>query len=133
MHALFFPQSITKKNDFKIENFASLVDGKGIWFLLDYYFRREVCCPCLHEEVWNVLNLNQFQCIEFYVGISLHVSYKYISCYIFLNKYLHPGSWWSTRPSISDIQYRLSWCSSELHSVAKVDSTFGKFSWGNII
>ncbi|XP_013664731.1 abnormal spindle-like microcephaly-associated protein homolog isoform X1 [Brassica napus] len=43
-------QSITKKNDFKIENFASLVDGKGIWFLLDYYFRREVCCPCLHEE-----------------------------------------------------------------------------------
>ncbi|XP_033148066.1 abnormal spindle-like microcephaly-associated protein homolog isoform X5 [Brassica rapa] len=43
-------QSITKKNDFKVENFASLVDGKGIWFLLDYYFRREVCCPCLHEE-----------------------------------------------------------------------------------
>ncbi|KAF8096935.1 hypothetical protein N665_0298s0006 [Sinapis alba] len=43
-------QSITKKNDFKVENFASLVDGKGIWFLLDYYFRREVCCPCLHKE-----------------------------------------------------------------------------------
>ncbi|KAJ0239472.1 Binding / calmodulin binding protein [Hirschfeldia incana] len=43
-------QSITKKSDFKVENFASLVDGKGIWFLLDYYFRREVCCPCLHKE-----------------------------------------------------------------------------------
>ncbi|KAG2238758.1 hypothetical protein Bca52824_091998 [Brassica carinata] len=43
-------QSITKKNDFKVENFASLVDGKGIWFLLDYYFQREVCCPCLHKE-----------------------------------------------------------------------------------
>ncbi|XP_020873234.1 abnormal spindle-like microcephaly-associated protein homolog [Arabidopsis lyrata subsp. lyrata] len=43
-------QSITRKNDFKLESFASLVDGKGIWFLLDYYFRQEVCCPCLHKE-----------------------------------------------------------------------------------
>ncbi|CAH8345693.1 unnamed protein product [Eruca vesicaria subsp. sativa] len=43
-------QSITRKNDFKLENFESLVDGKGIWFLLDYYFRREICCPCLHKE-----------------------------------------------------------------------------------
>ncbi|KAG7616854.1 IQ motif EF-hand binding site [Arabidopsis thaliana x Arabidopsis arenosa] len=43
-------QSITRKNDFKLESFASLVDGKGIWFLLDYYFRQEVCCPCLHRE-----------------------------------------------------------------------------------
>ncbi|CAH2078334.1 unnamed protein product [Thlaspi arvense] len=43
-------QSITRKNDFNLESLASLVDGKGIWFLLDYYFRREVCCPCLHKE-----------------------------------------------------------------------------------
>ncbi|VVB12156.1 unnamed protein product [Arabis nemorensis] len=42
-------RSITRKYDFKLENYASLVDGKGIWFLLDYYFRREVCCPCLHK------------------------------------------------------------------------------------
>ncbi|CAN8325532.1 unnamed protein product [Cochlearia groenlandica] len=44
-------QSITRKNDFELESFESLADGKGIWFLLDYYFRREVCCPCLHKEV----------------------------------------------------------------------------------
>ncbi|XP_019087800.1 PREDICTED: abnormal spindle-like microcephaly-associated protein homolog [Camelina sativa] len=43
-------KSITRKNDFKLESFASLVDGKGIWFLLDYYFRQEVCCPCFHKE-----------------------------------------------------------------------------------
>ncbi|XP_024005160.1 abnormal spindle-like microcephaly-associated protein homolog isoform X2 [Eutrema salsugineum] len=43
-------QSITRKYDFNLESFASLVDGKGIWYLLDYYFRREVCCPCLHKE-----------------------------------------------------------------------------------
>ncbi|XP_010538826.1 PREDICTED: abnormal spindle-like microcephaly-associated protein homolog [Tarenaya hassleriana] len=43
-------QSICKKYDFKLETFASLVDGKAIWFLLDSYFCREVCCPCLLKE-----------------------------------------------------------------------------------
>ncbi|KAL1201779.1 Protein OPAQUE1 [Cardamine amara subsp. amara] len=43
-------QSITRMYDFKLESLESLVDGKGIWFLLDYYFRREVCCPCLHKK-----------------------------------------------------------------------------------
>ncbi|KFK28761.1 hypothetical protein AALP_AA7G043400 [Arabis alpina] len=47
---LIWIQSITRKYDFNLESFASLVDGKGIWFLLDYYFRREVCCPCLLKE-----------------------------------------------------------------------------------
>ncbi|KAK9939024.1 hypothetical protein M0R45_015733 [Rubus argutus] len=30
--------------DCKIDNFASLVDGKAIWCLLDYYFRKQLCC-----------------------------------------------------------------------------------------
>lgn len=34
-------QAIGENYDSKIENFSSLVDGKAMWCLLDYYFRKE--------------------------------------------------------------------------------------------
>ncbi|KAK9267758.1 hypothetical protein L1049_010192 [Liquidambar formosana] len=37
-------QAICEKYDFKIDNFTSLVDGRGMWCLLDYYFRKELHC-----------------------------------------------------------------------------------------
>ena len=39
-----FLQAVCGKYDYKINNFASLVDGKAIWCLLDYYFRKELSC-----------------------------------------------------------------------------------------
>ncbi|KAG2688263.1 hypothetical protein I3843_09G087900 [Carya illinoinensis] len=39
-------QAICQNYGFKIEKNSSLVDGKAIWCLLDYYFRREVHCSC---------------------------------------------------------------------------------------
>lgn len=38
-------QAICKSYDFKVDNFASPpVDGKAMWCLLDYYFRKELNC-----------------------------------------------------------------------------------------
>ncbi|KAE7995452.1 hypothetical protein FH972_000241 [Carpinus fangiana] len=39
-------QAICENYGFKIEKFSSLVDGKAIWCLLDYYFRKELHCSC---------------------------------------------------------------------------------------
>ncbi|KAL6332270.1 hypothetical protein AAG906_001985 [Vitis piasezkii] len=36
--------------DLKIENFASLVDGKAMWCLLDYYFRKELHCSRSYND-----------------------------------------------------------------------------------
>ncbi|CAI0468264.1 unnamed protein product [Linum tenue] len=37
-------QAVCVNYDHKIENISSLVDGKAIWCLLDYYFRKELSC-----------------------------------------------------------------------------------------
>ncbi|KAF6168038.1 hypothetical protein GIB67_011423 [Kingdonia uniflora] len=37
-------QAICQKYDLRIETSASLVDGKAMWCLLDYYFRNELSC-----------------------------------------------------------------------------------------
>ncbi|CAK7351147.1 unnamed protein product [Dovyalis caffra] len=37
-------QAVCGKYEHEIDNFASLVDGKAIWCLLDYYFRKELSC-----------------------------------------------------------------------------------------
>ncbi|XP_050371617.1 uncharacterized protein LOC126789497 [Argentina anserina] len=37
-------QAICEIYDCKIDNFSSLVDGKAIWCLLDYHFRKQLCC-----------------------------------------------------------------------------------------
>ncbi|KAL5578866.1 hypothetical protein UlMin_011308 [Ulmus minor] len=37
-------QAICQNYNCKIDNLSSLVDGKAIWCLLDYYFRKELCC-----------------------------------------------------------------------------------------
>lgn len=34
-----------------IDGFASLVDGKATWCLLDYYFRKELDCSCSPMDV----------------------------------------------------------------------------------
>ncbi|KAF4372521.1 hypothetical protein F8388_027194 [Cannabis sativa] len=39
-------QAICQKYDCKIDNFSTLVDGKAIWCLLDYYCRKELSCSC---------------------------------------------------------------------------------------
>ncbi|XP_076923036.1 uncharacterized protein LOC143585026 [Bidens hawaiensis] len=36
-------KAICDNYDLKVENFISLVDGKAIWCLLDYYFKKEHC------------------------------------------------------------------------------------------
>lgn len=56
---LFGLQAVCEKYDYKIDNFSSLVDGKAIWCLLDYYFRKELFCSrCL--KVLYILQLHWF-------------------------------------------------------------------------
>ncbi|RVW45903.1 Abnormal spindle-like microcephaly-associated protein-like [Vitis vinifera] len=43
-------QAVCESYDFKIENFASLVDGKAMWCLLDYYFRKELHCSRSYND-----------------------------------------------------------------------------------
>uniref|UniRef100_A0A2N9F0U2 Calponin-homology (CH) domain-containing protein n=1 Tax=Fagus sylvatica TaxID=28930 RepID=A0A2N9F0U2_FAGSY len=43
-------QAICENYGFKIEKFSSLVDGKAIWCLLDYYFRKDLHCACSLED-----------------------------------------------------------------------------------
>ncbi|KAJ8761757.1 hypothetical protein K2173_004567 [Erythroxylum novogranatense] len=37
-------QAICEKYNYKIDGFSTLVDGKAIWCLLDYYFLKKLCC-----------------------------------------------------------------------------------------
>ncbi|ONI10013.1 hypothetical protein PRUPE_4G023200 [Prunus persica] len=37
-------QAICENYDCKVDSFSSLVDGKAIWCLLDFYFRKQLCC-----------------------------------------------------------------------------------------
>ncbi|XP_050211865.1 uncharacterized protein LOC126662021 [Mercurialis annua] len=37
-------KAVCDKYDYKVDNFSTLVDGKAVWCLLDYYFRKELCC-----------------------------------------------------------------------------------------
>ncbi|WMV16255.1 hypothetical protein MTR67_009640 [Solanum verrucosum] len=39
-------QAICGSYDLEVENFSSLVDGKAMWCLLDYYFRKDHRCSC---------------------------------------------------------------------------------------
>ncbi|XP_019176029.1 PREDICTED: abnormal spindle-like microcephaly-associated protein homolog isoform X2 [Ipomoea nil] len=39
-------QAICESYDLKVETFSSLVDGKAMWCLLDFYFRKELHCSC---------------------------------------------------------------------------------------
>ncbi|XP_024925563.3 uncharacterized protein LOC107420336 isoform X1 [Ziziphus jujuba] len=43
-------KAICQNYDCKIDNFSSLVDGKAIWCLLDYYFRKELHCSCSSKD-----------------------------------------------------------------------------------
>ncbi|GMI72737.1 hypothetical protein like AT4G21820 [Hibiscus trionum] len=43
-------QAICEKYDLKIDSFSSLVNGKAIWCLLDYYFRKELSCSCYNKD-----------------------------------------------------------------------------------
>ncbi|KAE9461705.1 hypothetical protein C3L33_06407, partial [Rhododendron williamsianum] len=44
-------QAICESYDFRVDGFASLVDGKAMWCLLDYYFRKELDCSCSPTDV----------------------------------------------------------------------------------
>lgn len=37
----FLMQAICESYDCKVDNFASMVDGRAMWCLLDYYFRKD--------------------------------------------------------------------------------------------
>ncbi|KAF5742181.1 abnormal spindle-like microcephaly-associated protein [Tripterygium wilfordii] len=47
-------RAICEKYDFKIDNFSSLVDGKAIWCLLDFYFRKELFCSCSLKDTYDM-------------------------------------------------------------------------------
>ncbi|CAL5408374.1 unnamed protein product [Camellia sinensis] len=44
-------EAICKSYDFKVDNFASLVDGKAMWCLLDYYFWKELNCSYSLKDI----------------------------------------------------------------------------------
>ncbi|XP_075090893.1 uncharacterized protein LOC107824776 isoform X2 [Nicotiana tabacum] len=44
-------QAICESYDLKVENFSSLVDGKAMWCLLDYYFRKDNRCSCSYQAL----------------------------------------------------------------------------------
>ncbi|KAM3285377.1 abnormal spindle-like microcephaly-associated protein [Capsicum chacoense] len=44
-------QAICGSYDLKVENFSSLVDGKAMWCLLDYYFRKDHNCSCSYQAL----------------------------------------------------------------------------------
>ncbi|MCL7050659.1 hypothetical protein MKW94_027522 [Papaver nudicaule] len=46
-------QAISGKYELKIDSFTSLIDGKALWCLIDYYFRSELHSACSREESQN--------------------------------------------------------------------------------
>lgn len=44
-------QAICDNYELKIENVNSLTNGKAIWCLLDYYFRKELSCSCAPKVI----------------------------------------------------------------------------------
>ncbi|GAB4826609.1 hypothetical protein Ancab_033502 [Ancistrocladus abbreviatus] len=42
---------ICENYDYKMDNFTSLVDGKAMWCLLDFYFRAELHCSCAQKDL----------------------------------------------------------------------------------
>ncbi|KAF8409541.1 hypothetical protein HHK36_005619 [Tetracentron sinense] len=49
-------QVICQKYDIKIDCFASLLDGKALWCLVDYYFRKALHCSCSYKDAQEVIN-----------------------------------------------------------------------------
>ncbi|XP_042521134.1 abnormal spindle-like microcephaly-associated protein homolog isoform X2 [Macadamia integrifolia] len=47
-------QVICQKYDVKVDGFESLVDGKAIWCLIDYYFHKELHRSFFHKGIQNV-------------------------------------------------------------------------------
>ncbi|KAK9133446.1 hypothetical protein Scep_012974 [Stephania cephalantha] len=43
-------QAISLIYDVKVDSFASLVDGKALWCLIDYYFGNEFHCSCCYQN-----------------------------------------------------------------------------------
>ncbi|KAL3820693.1 hypothetical protein ACJIZ3_006598 [Penstemon smallii] len=43
-------QAVCETYEFKIESHSSLMDGKAMWCLLDFYFRKEHDCSCSFKE-----------------------------------------------------------------------------------
>lgn len=67
-------QAIGENYGFKIEKFSSLVDGKAIWCLLDYYFRKDLHCSCSLEVLY-----------IFFSIVSDHKNYRSVSiCFILI-------------------------------------------------
>ncbi|KNA22012.1 hypothetical protein SOVF_038020 [Spinacia oleracea] len=48
---LHWMKAICGNYDVKMENLASLVDGKAMWCLLDFYFRKELHCSCSIKDL----------------------------------------------------------------------------------
>ncbi|XP_021766898.1 abnormal spindle-like microcephaly-associated protein homolog [Chenopodium quinoa] len=48
---LHWMKAICGNYDVKMENLSSLVDGKAMWCLLDFYFRKELHCSCSIKDL----------------------------------------------------------------------------------
>uniref|UniRef100_A0A7N0TP12 Calponin-homology (CH) domain-containing protein n=1 Tax=Kalanchoe fedtschenkoi TaxID=63787 RepID=A0A7N0TP12_KALFE len=48
---LSWVQVVCERYDCHVKSFTSLVDGKAMWCLLDYYFRKELNCSCAHKDL----------------------------------------------------------------------------------
>ncbi|KAL9687102.1 hypothetical protein QQ045_031498 [Rhodiola kirilowii] len=52
---LSWVQAVCEKFDCQVNNFTSFVDGKVMWCLLDYYFRKELHCSCTYKGLGDTL------------------------------------------------------------------------------
>ncbi|CAM8911984.1 unnamed protein product [Rhodiola kirilowii] len=52
---LSWVQAVCEKYDCQVNNFTSFVDGKVMWCLLDYYFRKELHCSCTYKGLGDTL------------------------------------------------------------------------------
>ncbi|CAM8918445.1 unnamed protein product [Rhodiola kirilowii] len=52
---LSWVQAVCEKYDCQVNNFTSFVDGKVMWCLLDYYFRKELHCSCAYKGLGDTL------------------------------------------------------------------------------
>lgn len=108
-------QAVCENYDCRIDNFDSLVDGKAIWCLLDYYFRKELHNSCLLKVVNLILH-----------EITVKTSLYRISSLVFSPT----GSQYEKWQGINNVYQRLFRCSIQFYSISEVNNTIRKLSGG---
>lgn len=98
-----------------VESFHSLVDGKAIWCLLDYYFQKELHNICSLK----VLNFFRFL-------LSADNNFLLIS-FIF---HSFTGSLWNKWQGIDYVSEWIFRCTVQFYIIPEVDHVTGEFSGG---